>query len=52
MQEGKVVLLGGLRNSYGKKTSKGKGERKRYTQPNTEFQRTARRNKTAFLTEQ
>ena len=52
MQEGKVVLLGGLRNSYGKKTSKGKGERKRYTQPNTEVQRTARRDKEVILSEQ
>ena len=30
---------------------KSKGERKRYTQLNTEFQRTARRNKKAFLNE-
>ena len=33
-------------------TSKGKGERKRYTQPNTEFQRTARRDKEVILSEQ
>ena len=31
---------------------KGKGERKRYTQLNAEFQRTARREKKAFLNEQ
>ena len=31
---------------------KGKGERERYTQLNTEFQRTARRDKKAFLREQ
>ena len=31
---------------------KGKGERQRYTQLNTEFQRTARRDKKAFLNEQ
>ena len=31
---------------------KGKGERKRYTQLNAEFQRTARRDKKAFLSEQ
>ena len=30
---------------------KGKGERERYTQLNTEFQRTARRDKTAFSNE-
>ena len=31
---------------------KGKGEKERYTQLNTEFQRTARRDKKAFLSEQ
>ena len=31
---------------------KGKGERERYTQLNTEFQRTARRDKKAFLSDQ
>ena len=31
---------------------KGKGERSTYTQPNAEFQRTARRDKEAFLSEQ
>ena len=31
---------------------KGKGERERYTQLNTEFQRTARRDKKAFLSNQ
>ena len=35
-----------------KKRSKGKGERKRYTQLNTEFQRTARRDKEVLLSEQ
>ena len=52
MQEGKVVVLGGLRNSCRKKRSKGKGERKRYTQLNTEFQRTERRDKEVLLSEQ
>ena len=32
--------------------SKGKGERERYTQLNAEFQRTARSDKKAFLSEQ
>ena len=32
--------------------AKGKGERERYTQLNTEFQGTARRDKKAFLSEQ
>ena len=31
---------------------KGKGERERYTQWNTQFQRTARRDKKAFFNEQ
>ena len=31
---------------------KGKGKRERYTQSNAEFQRIARRDKKAFLTEQ
>ena len=31
---------------------KGKGEKERYTQLNAEFQRTARRDKKAFLSEQ
>ena len=52
MQEGKVVVLGGLRNSCGKKDAKGQGERKRYTQLNAEFQRTARRDKKVLLSEQ
>ena len=35
-----------------KREAKGKGERGRYTQPTPEFQRTARRDKKAFLNEQ
>ena len=35
-----------------RRDAKGKGERERYTQPNTEFQRTVRRDKKAFLSEQ
>ena len=31
---------------------KGKGERKRYTQPNVEYQRIARRDKKAFFCDQ
>ena len=31
---------------------KGKGEKERYTHPNAEFQRTARRDKKAFLSDQ
>ena len=35
-----------------RKEVKGKGERERYTQLNTEFQRIARRDKIAFLSDQ
>ena len=35
-----------------RREEKGKGERKRYTQLNAEFQRIARRDKKAFLSEQ
>ena len=35
-----------------RKEAKGKRESERYTQLNAEFQRTARRDKTAFLSEQ
>ena len=34
-----------------RREGKGKGERERYTQLSAEFQRTARRNKKAFLSE-
>ena len=34
-----------------RREAKGKGEKGRYTQLNAEFQRTARRNKKAFLSE-
>ena len=36
----------------GRREVKGKGEMQRYTQLNAEFQRTARRDKAAFLNEQ
>ena len=35
-----------------RREAKSKGERERYTQLNAEFQRTARRDKKAFLSEQ
>ena len=51
MQEGKViedtVQIAGERREV-----KGKGERERYTHLNAEFQRTARRDKKAFLSDQ
>ena len=48
MQKGKMVIWGGLTNSWEKKRSK----RQRYTCLNAEFQRMARRDKKAFLTDQ
>jgi len=42
-----MVVWGGLTNSW-----EGKGEKKRYTHFNAEFQRTARRNKKGFLSNQ
>ena len=39
-------------NSWGKKRAKGKGEKERYTHLNAEFQRIARRDKKAFLSDQ
>ena len=35
-----------------RREAKGKGEKERYTHPNAEFQRTARRDKKAFLSDQ
>ena len=52
MQKGKTVVCGGLTNSCEKKRRKGKGEKERYTHLNAEFQRIARRDKKAFLTDQ
>ena len=48
MKEGQVVVSGGFREPR-RKEVKGKGERKRYTQLNTEFQRIAREDKKGFL---
>ena len=52
MQKGKMVVWGGLTNSWEKKEAKGKGEKERYTHLNAEFQRIARRDKKAFLSDQ
>ena len=43
MQEGKVVVWGGLTNNWNRREVKGKGERERYTQMNAEFQREIRK---------
>ena len=53
MQEGRGVVWGGLKNSWEKKRRpEGEGERERYTHLNIEFQKTARRDKKDFLSEQ
>ena len=45
-------VWGGLTNSCEKKRSKSKGEKERYKHQNAEFQRIARRDKKAFLSNQ
>ena len=47
-----MVAWGGLTNSWGKMRAKGKGEKERYTHLNAEYQRIARRDKKAFLSDQ
>ena len=49
MQKG---CLCGLKNSYKQKTSKSKRKKERYTHLNAEFQRIARTEKKAFLSDQ
>ena len=48
----KMAVWGGLTNSCGKKTSKKQREKERYKHLNAEFQRIARRDKEAFLSNQ
>ena len=59
MQKSKTAVWGGLTNSCEKKRGekqrregKGKREKERYTHLNAGFQRIARRDKKAFLSEQ
>ena len=52
MQKSKMAVWGGLTNSCEKKVSESKGEKERYTHFNAEFQRIARRDKKAFLSDQ
>ena len=47
-----MVVWGGLTNSWEKKRSESKGEKESYTYLNAEFQRIARRDKKAFLSNQ
>ena len=52
MQKGKMVVWGGLTNSWKRRKAKGKGDKERYKHLNTEFQRIARRDKKVFLINQ
>ena len=47
-----MAVWGGLTNSCEKKRSESKEKKERYTHLNAEFQRIARRDKKAFLTNQ
>ena len=46
-----MAVWGGLTNSCERREAKSKGEKGRYTHLNAEFQRTARRDKRAFLSD-
>ena len=47
-----MALWGGLTNSCERREAKSKGEKERYKHLNAEFQRIARRDKKAFLSDQ
>ena len=47
-----MAAWGGLTHSWEKKKNKSKGEKERYTHLKAEFQRIARRDKKAFLSDQ
>ena len=52
MQKGKMAVWGGLSNSCEKKRSEKQRENKNYKHLNAEFQRIARSDKKAFLSDQ
>ena len=52
MQKGKWLSEEALHIAVKRAEAKGKGEKERYTHLNTEFQRVARRDKKAFLSDQ
>ena len=52
MQKGKIVVWGGLQIAMKRREGKGKGEKKRYIHLKGDFQRIARRDKKAFLSDQ
>ena len=47
-----MVVWGGLKIAVKRREAKSKGEKERYTHLNAEFQRIARRDKKAFLSDQ
>ena len=52
MQKSKMAVWGGLQIAVKRREAKSKGEKERYKHLNTEFQRIARRDKKAFLSNQ
>ena len=52
MQKSKMAVWGGLTNSCGKKRGKKQRRKERYKHLNAELQRTARRDKQAFFSDQ
>ena len=52
MQKSKMAVWGGHTNSCARREVKSKGEKERYKHLNAEFQRIARRDKKAFLSDQ
>ena len=52
MQQSKMAIWGSLTNRGEKKRSESQGEKERYKHLNAEFQRIARRDKKAFLSDQ
>ena len=52
MQKSKMALWGGLQIAVKRREVKSKGEKQRYKNLNAEFQRIARRDKKAFLSDQ
>ena len=52
MQRNKMAAWGGLKIAVERREAKSKGEKERYKRLNAEFQRIARRDKKAFLSDQ
>ena len=52
MQKGKTVVKEASQIAVKRREAKGKGEKERYTHLNAEFQRIARRDEKAFLSDQ